>query len=71
MKADEIEKLLIPIDRAIGSLEKLNLCREDADKFKNGMTLINYGSDANNLAVLDGEELIGKGIRELKIQLKG
>lgn len=59
MKGEEVEKLLIPIDRAIGSLEKLPLCAEDAAKFRNGMTLINNGPDANNMAVVDGEELIG------------
>lgn len=69
MSGDEIKKLLLPIDRAIESLDKLALSQDDALKFKNGMTLINNGQDAANLAVFDGDELIGIANR-IKNRLK-
>ena len=69
MSEADIEKLLIPIDRAISSLDKLSLDKEDCSKFRNGMTLINYGDDTKSLAVLDDGELIGIADR-IKNRLK-
>jgi len=64
MSAEEVEKLLLPIDRAITGMPRIELFGKDGTMFQNGMTVINNGPDTDSIAVFKEENLVGIARRE-------
>jgi len=64
MSKEDVEKLILPVNRAVDYMEKTVLDEKSAVKFLNGMTIINQGPDLEKLAVFYNDDLVGIARRD-------